>query len=184
MSETTVTWSVEFQDPSGYRCTLGLAGPDSKAVIGKTKDILAYLGQIGAQPAPDLAGTVATAATLAPPRPLGEGQHRMLIVKLKRTDETQAELFAKGHRYPDLKLFDISELATVGIDFAELPIGQELPCRFFAVWQASTKLNSEGNPYKDVCWLEPDASYLISQKAGDLANGNSHLAPHAGDPAE
>ncbi len=155
MSTTVVTWSVEFQDPSGYRCTLGLKGPDSKTVIGKAQEVIAYLEKTGAQPAPDLAGTVATAATLAPPRPLEEGQHRMLIVKLRRTGDTEADLYGKSHRYPDLKLFDLSELATVGIDFAKLEAGKEAPCRFFAVWKESAKLNSEGNPYKDICWLEP-----------------------------
>ena len=40
---------------------------------------------------------------------------RMLIVKVVRTGATQADLYAKGHKWPDLKLFDLSELAEVGI---------------------------------------------------------------------
>lgn len=150
----TITWSVEYIDPTGYKCTLGIQGDNSKTVLAKGSSILDYITSHGAQPAPDVAATVTAAATLAPPRPLAEDQSRMLITKLKRTGETQADLFGKGHRYPDLKLFDLSELATVGVDFAELPIGQEVPCRFFAVWQRSEKLNQAGNPYKDVLWLE------------------------------
>ena len=60
----------------------------------------------------------------------------MLIVKVKRTDQTRAELYAARHKYPDLRLFDLGELAAVGIDGAALPIGQEQPARF---WPAEAK---------------------------------------------
>jgi len=80
---------------------------------------------------------------------------RLLITKLIRTDETRADLFAKGHRYKDLTLFDLSDLALVGIDFNTLEIGQETPCRFWAHYELSDKENKAGNPYKDVVTLEP-----------------------------
>lgn len=79
---------------------------------------------------------------------------RMLIVKLLRTDNTRADLYGKGHQYKDLTLFDLGELAAVGIDPAGLPIGQEVPCRFWAVYELSDKVNKAGNPYKDIIALE------------------------------
>ena len=60
---------------------------------------------------------------------------------------------AKGHRYKDLILFDLSDLALVGIDYNVLAEGVETPCRFWAHYTLSDKLN--GNPYKDVAGLEP-----------------------------
>ena len=80
---------------------------------------------------------------------------RMLIVKVVRTDATRADLYAKGHQWPDLKLFDLGELAAVGLDPAGLQVGQETPCRFWALYELSDKLNKAGNPYKDVIALEP-----------------------------
>ena len=80
---------------------------------------------------------------------------RMLITKIVRTSNGHADLYARGHRYPDLKLFDLSDLADVGIDFESLPVGQEKPCRFYAHYEFSKKLNQDGNPYKDVVMLEP-----------------------------
>lgn len=78
----------------------------------------------------------------------------MLITKLVRTEPTRADLYAKGHKYPDLKLFDLADLADVGIAFEELPIGQEIPVKFMAYYEESAKTNQAGNPYKDVVRLE------------------------------
>ena len=80
---------------------------------------------------------------------------RMLITKLVRTEQARADLYAKGHQWPDLKLFDVSDLLDVGIDPNGLQIGQEVPCRFWAIYELSEKLNKAGNPYKDVIALEP-----------------------------
>jgi len=79
---------------------------------------------------------------------------RMLITKLVRTDQTRADLYARGHQWPDLKLFDLSDLLTVGIEPADLEVGTETPCRFWANYELSDKLNKNGNPYKDVIALE------------------------------
>jgi hypothetical protein len=79
---------------------------------------------------------------------------RMLITKLVRTEQTRADLYARGHQWPDLKLFDLSDLIEVGLDPNALPIGQEVPCRFWAIYELSDKLNKAGNPYKDVIALE------------------------------
>lgn len=80
---------------------------------------------------------------------------RMLITKLVRVDQTRADLYGKGHKWPDLKLFDLGELAAVGLDPAALPIGQETPARFWALYELSDKVNQAGNPYKDILSLEP-----------------------------
>jgi hypothetical protein len=58
---------------------------------------------------------------------------RMLITKLVRTEPTRADLYAKGHQWPDLKLFELSDLLEVGIDPGGLEIGEEVPCRFWAI---------------------------------------------------
>jgi hypothetical protein len=95
---------------------------------------------------------------------------RMLITKVKRTDATQADLYAKGHRFPDLKLFDLGELGAVGIDFEALPIGQETPARFWAYYELSAKTNKAGNPYKDVLTLEP-----IDRPASAMSTDNTAI---------
>ena len=79
---------------------------------------------------------------------------RLLITKLKKTSPTQAELFGARHRFRDLILFDLSELAAVGIDPETLPLNEERPCRFYALFEHSEKLNRAGNPYRDVLALE------------------------------
>jgi hypothetical protein len=154
VDDLIIAWSVGYIDPTGFKCTLGVQGNDSKAVLAKGSSVIDYITSRGAQPAPDVAATVTAAATLAPPRPLAEGQSRMLITKLKRTGETTADLFGRGHKYADLKLFDLADLGAVGIDYQALEVGKDWPCRFFAVWQESEKTNKAGNPYKDVLWLE------------------------------
>jgi hypothetical protein len=95
---------------------------------------------------------------------------RILITKVKRTDATRAELYGKGHQYADLRLFDLSELSTVGIDPAALPIGQEQPARFWAIYELSDKVNKAGNPYKDVIALE-----AIDKPATTTSADNSAL---------
>jgi len=79
---------------------------------------------------------------------------RILIVKVVRTTATQADLYGARHKYKDLTLFDLAWLAAVGIDPAALPIGQETPARFWAVYELSSKTNKSGNPYKDIVALE------------------------------
>lgn len=79
---------------------------------------------------------------------------RLLISKLVRTENARADLYGRGHRYKDMTLFDLSDLIEMGIDPRELPIGEEIPCRFWAHYTNSEKLNSSGNPYKDVLSLE------------------------------
>lgn len=80
---------------------------------------------------------------------------RILIAKVKRTSATQAELYGARHKFADLRLFDLAELQAVGIDGAALPLGEEQPARFWAVYELSSKTNKAGNPYKDVIALEP-----------------------------
>ena len=79
---------------------------------------------------------------------------RMMIVKVKRTDQGRAELYGQGHKFPALRLFDLGLLTVVGIDPETLPIGEERAVSFWAVYESSDKLTSAGNPYKDVVSLE------------------------------
>ncbi len=79
---------------------------------------------------------------------------KMLITKLVRTGD-RADLYGRGHRYKDMTLFALSDLADVGVDYAALEDGKETPCRFWALYTLSEKRNSKGNPYKDIVALEP-----------------------------
>ena len=80
----------------------------------------------------------------------------LLITKLERTDETRANLIGQGNRFPDIYLFELSDLALVGIaDYAALPVNQVIPVRFWADYVESDKLNKAGNPYKDLVGLRP-----------------------------
>ena len=54
----------------------------------------------------------------------------------------------------DLPRQGVQDLAAVGMEPADLPIGQEVPCRFFAVYTLSDRMNQAGNPYKDIERLE------------------------------
>jgi hypothetical protein len=147
----SISWAVRYVDPSGFEATLTISDVDSRTVMEKAAGVLAYLQKIGAEPVGSLGREPAPAAQV---HPLAEGESRMLITKIKRTDQTRADLYGRGHKYPDLKLFDLAELAVVGLDPATLPVGQEEPCRFFAVYTLSEKLNQAGNPYKDIQRLE------------------------------
>ena len=79
---------------------------------------------------------------------------RMLITKMVLRPDGKVDLYARGHRYKDLTLFDSSDLYDVGHDPAELQAGVETPCRFYAYYTESSKLNQSGNPYLDVDYLE------------------------------
>lgn len=153
---TTVTWSIRYIDPSGFEAGMSVSGEESGEVMARAQGVMEYIGRIGGQPLPVGAGNGGQAAP--PPaadiQPLGDGEQRMLIAKIKRTDATHADLFGRGHKYPDLKLFELADLLAVGISPDELPTGIEVPCRFFAVYTLSAKTNKQGNPYKDVVRLE------------------------------
>ncbi|MBN1936256.1 MAG: hypothetical protein JW934_16425 [Anaerolineae bacterium] len=90
-------------------------------------------------------------------------QKRMIIAKVVRSDTKNgkpvAELYSDNLRfeYPELQLFDLSQLLLVGIDPNALQDGVEHWCRFDAWYVESDKLNKNGNPYKDVVRLEPIA---------------------------
>ena len=83
-----------------------------------------------------------------------------LLIKEISAGKTQAgkdvaHLYANGRqRYPELTLFELSDLATVGIDPTNIP-ATRTPCRFWAHYSISDKTTSEGNPYRDVLHLEP-----------------------------
>lgn len=66
-----------------------------------------------------------------------------------------ADLFSTDARlqFPVLRLFDLSMLETVGID-PNLAEGDSAVHRFWAYYTESDKLNAQGNPYRDVEYLE------------------------------
>jgi len=98
---------------------------------------------------------------------------KLLITKLQKRPDGNVDLFGRGHRYKDTTLFDVSDLFEVGIDPADLQVGVETPCRFYAHCVASSKLNKSGNPYLNVEYLE-----AVSNGNG---NGNGHQAAPAGE---
>ncbi|MGD9101381.1 MAG: hypothetical protein PVF45_12950 [Anaerolineae bacterium] len=83
---------------------------------------------------------------------------KYLITRVKKgqttTGKTVIELYSKRLKHPVLRLFELAELKTVGIDHHELD-ERERHVKFWAYYQESGKTNSEGNPYLDVLYLEP-----------------------------
>lgn len=73
-----------------------------------------------------------------------------------RPDGKTVELYSGPLRGHVLKLFNVAELVTVGINPADLTPGQVTPCLFLAHWQPSQtgKLNKRGNVHKDTIRLE------------------------------
>jgi len=96
---------------------------------------------------------------------------RTLVTKLIYSKTTgHIDLIGRGHQYKDFTLFDASDLQEVGIDINSLETGVEIPCRFWAIWEASDKRNKAGNPYKDIVALEP-----ISKPATTTSTDTSSL---------
>lgn len=93
---------------------------------------------------------------------------RILITKIVRRGD-RADLYARGHQYPDLRLFDLSDLAEVGVDYANLAEGAETPARFWAAYELSDKRNKAGNPYKDIVALEPIGAPATTTSADNSA---------------
>lgn len=83
---------------------------------------------------------------------------RMLIRRIRaaktESGRTVAHLFTNSRqRYPELVLFELSDLLTVGIDPDTLT-QDDTTCRFWAHYEISDKQNSAGNPYRNVLHLE------------------------------
>jgi hypothetical protein len=79
---------------------------------------------------------------------------KMLITRFMLNKDGKVELYGRNHKYRDLLLFEPSDLADVDVDVSRLETGEEVPCRFWAVYEESEKLNQAGNPYRDVIALE------------------------------
>lgn len=73
-----------------------------------------------------------------------------------RSGKDVVELFSHDTRleYPALYLFDFSLLPNVGIQPDELT-ADPVHCNFWGLYVLSNKLNTHGNPYKNVIALEP-----------------------------
>jgi len=135
-------------------------------------------------------GVQPTGETRAPLRPLQPGQTRALVTKIKR-DGDVVRLWFRGCQYETTKIFELSDLAEVGIDYSVLQDGAEVPARFFVVYALSDKLNKEGNAYKDVIWLERAEGYAVRtdplgnviEIAGEVAQAEPAHAPAAARPA-
>lgn len=85
---------------------------------------------------------------------------RELITRIQlsttQAGKTVVNLYSSDTRlkFPVLTLFDLSALEAVGIDPNTLG-DEEIHHRFYAYWTESDKKNQQGNPYRDVDYLEP-----------------------------
>lgn len=84
------------------------------------------------------------------------------IVAELRTANTRLE-------YPELILFDLDALRQVGIDPNQLT-EEDVYCQFFANYELSEKLTSNGTPYRDIVSLE-----AIDAPASVTSTDNSAL---------
>jgi hypothetical protein len=97
---------------------------------------------------------------------------RMLIgsVQLNTTQSGKpvADLFTTDTRleYPELRLFDLSELAQVGLDPNTIG-SKRVHKRFWAHYTVSPKVNGKGNQYRDVHHLEPLEHTLTTNESTD-----------------
>ena len=121
-------------------------------------DVLALLAFLNQLPAHGIHPP--TAADVHPLLPLAPGEHRALVTKIKR-DGDLIRFWFRGCKFESAKIFDLTDLATVGIDYRDLPDKVETPVRFLAVYTLSDKLNQKDNPYKDVVRLERAEGYDI-----------------------
>ncbi len=55
---------------------------------------------------------------------------RLLISRVAKTANGRIEMYSRNHRWPDLLLFEASDLFSVGINPTKLEVGVETPCRF------------------------------------------------------
>lgn len=84
---------------------------------------------------------------------------KILIKRIRKAQtqsgKTVAHLFSNSiQRYPELVLFELADLLTVGIQ-PETLTPDDQPARFWAHFEVSEKTNSKGNPYRNVLYLEP-----------------------------
>lgn len=101
-------------------------------------------------------------------------QYNRYMIATTKAGDTKAgrpvaHLFSTDTRleYPVLVLFDLSMLSTVGIDPDTLN-ASGTHRRYWAYYTESEKTTSEGNPYRDVQYLEP-IEQLTQPTAADLA---------------
>lgn len=83
---------------------------------------------------------------------------RFLITRIQPA-KTQAggdviHLFSQRLQYPVLYLFELTDLADVGIDHTSLATDKPTACKFWAYYKLG-KDNTEKNPYKDLLYLKP-----------------------------
>lgn len=95
--DLAISWAVKYVDPSGFEATLTITDGDSRRVMERAQAVLGYLQKIGAEPVGSGTGEPAPGAQVGP---LAEGENRMLITKLKRTDATRAEFYGRGTSTP------------------------------------------------------------------------------------
>jgi hypothetical protein len=106
----------------------------------------------------------------------------MLITKVElgetETGKPVVEMYGNNGRlkYPELRLFELSELSVVGVDPNSLDDGEVRYARFWAYYTESDKLNQHGNPYRDVVRLEPLESVPIGPTAFDGEMNSAILA--------
>jgi len=89
-------------------------------------------------------------------------EKRMLIVKIQRSHtetggKPVCELWSDNPRlkFPELRLFDLSKLLTIGVDPNALDEGKSHFCRFWVIYVESDRQTQHGTAYRDVVRLEP-----------------------------
>ena len=78
-----------------------------------------------------------------------------LIKAATQSGKPVVEIFAADTRleYPILRAFDLTAVEALGLDPNALTT-EPTHLRFWAYWTESDKLNAQGNPYKDLEYLE------------------------------
>ena len=94
---------------------------------------------------------------------------KLLVTRFMLNNDGKVELFGRNHKYRDLLLFEPSDLADVDVDVSKLEVGEEVPCRFWAVYEESEKLNQSGNPYRDVIALERTGALATASSVDNSA---------------
>jgi hypothetical protein len=100
-------------------------------------------------------------------------EKRLLITKIRRGhtergNKPVVEMWTDNPRlrFPELRLFDLSKLLTVGIDPNTLEEGKIRFCRFWATYTESERQTQRGTAYRDVVHLEealPDDSDDVTE---------------------
>jgi hypothetical protein len=158
---------VRFQVTSRYGSSPEKIVKTTEAAIEAYKELRAAhpLPEKVAAPAPVAPAAAPAKQTVTTPAPTGT--QTLLIKKMKVEPQPDGKvklaLFSEGHKYADLFMsmgLDATLKALDGTGQAweakHLSVAAEFDVSFYADWKNSDKLNTRGNPYKNVIALHPD----------------------------